>query len=278
MAPRTLRPPAAPAKRLSLADVTTKAKNLPSRVLLHGVPGVGKTSLAAHAPAPVFIMSKLETGIESLRDAKLIPEGVGSFPECKTWQQLLETIDVLEKEEHLFKTAVLDVANGAERLCFEHICARDYADRMAAFMAYGNGPKSAVSDWRQMLAAFDRLREIKRMTVIFIAHTQVKNFRNPEGPDYDRFIPELSQDIWGVTHGWADMVLFANYNTTVSKDHGNSGKGKAKGGEQRLLYTTRTAAWDAKNRDNLPEIIPMGDSGNEAWNNFYKEICEAKKG
>lgn len=241
------------------------------------MPGIGKTSWAAHAPAPVFIMSKLETGVESLRDAKLIPENVGAFPECKTWQSIFDSLEVLEREDHPYKTVVLDVINGAERLCFEHVASRDYADRMAAFMAYQNGPKVAVADWRHLLSAFDKLRELKRMTVILIAHTHVRNYRNPEGPDFDRYVPQLSDEVWGVTHGWADIVLFANYQTVVTKDYG-APKGKGNEGSNRLLYSTRTAAWDAKNRDGLPEIISMGNSATEAWANFSKELAECRKG
>ena len=47
------------------------------------------------------------------------------------------------------------------------------------------------------------------------------------------------------------MVLFANYQTFVSKDE----KGKTKvSGNRRVMYTVHNACWDAKNRDDLPEM------------------------
>ena len=47
------------------------------------------------------------------------------------------------------------------------------------------------------------------------------------------------------------MVLFANYQTFVSKDE----KGKTKvSGNRRVMYTVHNACWDAKNRDGLPEM------------------------
>ena len=47
------------------------------------------------------------------------------------------------------------------------------------------------------------------------------------------------------------MVLFANYQTFVTKDE----KGKTKvSGNRRVMYTVHNACWDAKNRDDLPEM------------------------
>lgn len=54
---------------------------------------------------------------------------------------------------------------------------------------------------------------------------------------------------------WADMVLFANYETYVVKEgSGDMKKAKAKGGK-RVMYTTHHPCWDAKNRKGFPEKI-----------------------
>src|SRR5262245_61106155 len=103
--------PATPAKRLSLAEVTSKGKGLPSRVILHGLEGVGKTSWAAHAPAPIFLMARGETGLETLIDTGRLKE-VPHFPECTSWDDLLSAIDSLAKEQHAYKTLVIDTMNG----------------------------------------------------------------------------------------------------------------------------------------------------------------------
>ena len=58
---------------------------------------------------------------------------------------------------------------------------------------------------------------------------------------------------------WCDMLLFLNYKTIVVNVDGNGaakGKNKAQGG-QRVMYTTHTPSWDAKNRHGLPEELPM---------------------
>ncbi len=275
-APRLVRPPSqAPGKRMSLSAIATKGNQLPPRMIVHGVGGIGKTSFAAYAPKPVFLMSKLETGAVSLMDAGLIPDGqIGCLPECQTWDDTLAGVEALTQEPHDFKTVVADVANGFERLCFDFVTGRDYKGSAAQFNAYKAGPEVAVNDWRAFLGALDRLRETRKMLVILLAHTKVKNFRNPEGPDYDRFVPDMSEQGWAATYAWADVVLFANYATQVLDERGKRGKGQ--GGEERFLYTERCAAYDAKNRYGLPELIAMGTDGRAAWTNFKTAYDQAK--
>lgn len=54
---------------------------------------------------------------------------------------------------------------------------------------------------------------------------------------------------------WADMLLFANYETILVTDD-KSKKQKAQGG-QRMMWTSHTTFADAKNRFNLPEKLPF---------------------
>lgn len=262
--------------KLTLSDIQRGKSKLPPRIICHGVPGVGKSSCPAFGPKPIWLMSKLETGIVSLRDADLVPEGVENFPECQTWQDVFDLIELLRTSDHQYKTLVIDTLNGLERMCHDHVVQRDYNNRYAAFAAYQSGFKVAVNDWRLFLAELDRLREARGMLIWLIAHTKVQNFKNPEGPDYDRYQPDLNPETWSVTHGWADIVLFMNYDQEAVKEVG-AGKAKGKGGVNRFVYTTRTAAWDAKHRHGLPEIISMGSSGKESWDNF-KTAMQAVNG
>ena len=135
------------------------------------------------------------------------------------------------------------------------------------------GFEVSLGDWRLLLNALDRLRETKRMAIVGLCHTRVVTFKNPEGADFDRYAPALHPKTWELTHRWADHVLFANFYMTVERD---GVRPKAFGGQERLLYTTRHAAYDAKNRAGLPEQIDMGDSGDEAWTNFFSALKAAK--
>lgn len=261
------------------AAVRTKGSGLPSRLILHGVEGVGKTSFAASAPKPIVLMARGETGLETLIDTGQLPE-VPHLPEIMDWHELLSAIEWLTTAEHDHKTLVLDTLNGCERLCHEAVCARefngDWSER--GFTGYQRGWEISLADWREFLGLLDRLRERKRMAIIALCHTKVKPFKNPEGPDYDRYQPDMHEKTWGLTHKWSDIVLFANHYVEVVTDNANSKKGKGRSAQVRVMYTTRHAAYDAKHRHGLPDDIAMGNSGSEAWSNFMQAIKSAKGG
>ncbi len=131
----------------------------------------------------------------------------------------------------------------------------------------------SCAEWRLLLSALDRLREEKKMAIIGLCHTKVTPFRNPAGADFDRYQPAVHAKTWELTHRWADIVLFANYYTSTEKQ---DGRAKGIGGQDRIMYTVRHAAYDAKNRAGLPEEIDMGTTGKEAWTNFIEAMKTAK--
>jgi hypothetical protein len=132
----------------------------------------------------------------------------------------------------------------------------------------------AQADWRTLLTALDRLREERRMGVLALCHSKVAPFKNPEGPDYDRFTPDLHAKTWSLTHKWADLVLFLNFETYV--DAGRTPRAKGQGGTRRVLCTERTAAFDAKNRHGLPERIECGDTAADGWANLAAAVRAAR--
>jgi len=71
---------------------------------------------------------------------------------------------------------------------------------------------------------------------------------------FDRYEIKLSKQTKPMIKEWADALLFANYKMHVVE---RDGKNKAVGGKERVIYTSHTAAWDAKNRYGVPEELPM---------------------
>lgn len=269
LAPPPRRPQQAPPIDF-LSQIKTSGSGLPSRIVLHGVEGVGKTSFAAQAPAPIFGQSRGETGLETLIDSKQV-KSTAHFPEWKTWQEAIGSLRQLVASDHKYETLVIDTLNGLERLCHEHVCNRDFKGDWTdkGFMGYMRGYEVALSDWRELLALLDQVRA-KRIAIICLVHTRVARFSNPEGTDYDRYEPDMHRKTWGLTHKWADMVLFSTFYTVVDSD------GKGQGGQERILYTERHAAYDAKNRSGLPESIGFGPDAATAWRNFTTAVQAAR--
>jgi len=269
-------------KRFTLADTQQASAALANRYGLHAREGWGKTSLAAHAPKPIFIQTRGETGLDTLISNGQLPQ-TPHFPEIQTWDELTAAIRFLIDEQHPYRTLVLDTVNGAERLCYEHVCHRDFNDEWGdkGFGGYQRGYEVSQAEWRMFLNALDDLRRAKNMTVFFLIHTKVKTFKNPEGADFDRWAPDMHEKCWGLTHKWLDCVLFGNFETVVSLAKSDKGdvtkKGKAATDSCRMLYTQQRPAFDAKNRLGLPEEIEMGNSATEAWQALTAAIKSSRK-
>ncbi len=259
--------------RPSISEITGKGSGLPNRYITHATEGWGKTSFGAQTPKPVFVQIGGETGLETLIDAGRLPE-VPHFPAVQSWDDLLGSVETLTIDKHPYRTLVLDTMNGAETLCHQYICTRDFNGDWGSkgFGSYNKGYEVSLPEWAAFLGKLDRLRSERKMTIFLLCHTKVKPFKNPEGPDYDRYQPDVHEKTWGLSHKWADCVLFGNFETTVQVDKVDAKKGKGTGGAFRMMYTERHAAYDAKNRLGLPGEIEMGDSPAEAWENFMTAV------
>jgi len=238
----------APPTRMNLGAVVTGRRAQPMRVMLYGVEGVGKSSFAAGAPAPIFLGA--EDGTSEL--------DVHRLPMAEEWQDVLDGIHVLQTEKHAYRTLVVDTVDWAEPLLWKFICKRDDQASIEGY-GYGKGYVAALDEWRFFLARLDGLRRVG-MHVILLAHSWIKPFANPEGDNYDRYELKLNNKAAGLLKEWADCVLFANYETFVKKNDKKQVKGSDNGA--RFIYTERRAAYDAKNRYGLPPQLPL------SWDDF----------
>ena len=261
-----------------LAELQRETKHRPAAIVIYGPPGIGKTSVGAAAPNPVFLVDSQEDGINTLKASRLLPADIPVIPPCQTWADVLSALDSLTTGKHEFGTLVIDTLGGLERLLYDYVCADQYEGKWGdkGFASFARGYEASLPLWRELLNKLDRLRIDRNMRVIALAHSIVKPFKNPEGEDFDRYVVDMHHKMWSVTHKWADAILFANYYVEAQKERG-AARAKGRGGQARFFNTEFSAAYDAKNRHGLPPSIPMGDSGAEAWANLVNEIKAARK-
>jgi hypothetical protein len=217
----------------------------PPRIFVYGVEGIGKTTFAAAAPAPIFIQT--EDGQGAL--------DVARFPMVQSLDDVRQALTTLYLEDHDFSTVVLDSADWLEQIVAKHV----ESTHDAKDLAYGKGALKQAEIWQELLAGLNALRNEKNMAVILIGHSQIKRFDSPETEPYDRYSPKLQERSNALVREWADAVLFANYRTVVKKDEVGFNKTVARGigtGE-RLLYTSEKPAYMAKNRYAFPESLPL---------------------
>lgn len=233
-----------------MLNVQTGPSTEPLRIIVTGGPGVGKTTFAAGAPGVVFLLASNE-GAGDL-DIPRIP--------IDSWATLTKTVQQLATETHTFQTVVIDTIDAMERLCWEHLCARDGVATIADVKkGYQNGYTFAVEEQQALIRGLDKLRA-KGIAIIALAHTAIKPFNDPEGSPYDRHTLAMQKEAVKLWLGWADAVLFAALDVRLVEGSAKSEKDKGKARDvkpARLLWTEERAAYTAKNRQGLPESIPL---------------------
>lgn len=249
---------------------------LPERIVVFAVEGWGKTTLGAYAPRPVFILAPGETGIDTLRAYNRCPEVDAITP--ANWADALAAVDYLSATATGHKTLVIDALGGFERLCHEHVCQRDFKGEWGerGFSAFQKGYDLSIGEWLVLLRKLDRLRAERGVTILALAHAKVKNFRNPLGPDFDKYVVDLHEKTWGVTHKWADAALFGNFYQVL--DGEKKGRVRGVGGNERVLYTEHTDAYDGKNRYGLPAALGIPNDPTKVWETLSNAIAAQKGG
>jgi len=251
--------------RMALGNVKAGKLVSPLRVLLYGVEKVGKSTFAAGAPKPIFICP--EDGTAEL--------DVARFPEPATWEDVLEAVETLTTEPHEYETIVLDTLDWIEPMVLAHVIRNSPPSKSGkkpttieeANGGYGKGYEAAVDQWRRLLDRLAKLRATRSMNVVFLAHSWIKSFNNPAGENFDRYELMINRKAAGVIKQWCDDVLFARHDVETRQD-GQRSKGISS--SARFLHTTHSAAWDAGNRHDLPERMPL------SWTEFWSAVREAR--
>ena len=222
------------------------------KVVIYGPEGIGKSSFAAQFPDPVFIDTEGST--DNMDVARL--------DKPSSWTMLMNEIAFIKANPDSCKPLVVDTIDWAESLAVESVCAQHGKKGIEDF-GWGNGYTYVREEIGRFLNSLSELIDLG-INVVLTAHAQIKTFTQPdEMGSYDRYELKLGKKTSSQTaplvKEWADMVLFCNYETIVMTDK-KSKKSKAQGG-QRVMYTQHHPAWDAKNRHNLPNKLPLDYAG-----------------
>ena len=237
-----------------LQAIQTGKQPMPPRLMIYGTEGIGKSTLAADAPRPVFVQT--EDGLAEIDCSK--------FPLAATIEDVLAALAELNAQSHEFQTVVIDSLDWLERLIWDAICREFRVTSIEkADGGYQRGYIHAQTHWRKVVDALMTLRNGKGMAVILIAHAKVEKFEDPEATTYDRYSPRLNKHASALLTEWCDAVLFATRKFRTEVEDKGFGRertiaiGVGADGGERVLRTVGGPSCVAKNRYGLPGELPL---------------------
>lgn len=237
----------------------------PPRLIVYGEHKVGKSSFGASCPVPIFIDT--EGGLESLH--------VDAFIKCKTYKDVISNIDSLITEDHSYRTLVLDSLDWTEKLIWEDICQRNNWSQIGEG-PYGAGYKMAVNYWREFIEKLDVLNQSRKMIICLLAHAKITKFEDPERENYDRWTLDLHDKAGKLLLEYVDIIGFACLKVaSITKKSGFGETTKAKTTGERQLCLNNKAAYEAGNRYDLPDTLPLD------WKSIAEHVAQtlsARKG
>jgi hypothetical protein len=246
---------------ISLESITSSSVWNPQKIIAYGVQGLGKTTFGCTFEKPILL--RTEDGAAAM--------DVPTFPMARSYNDIVEMIQALHGD-HPFKTVVLDSLDWLEPLVWAQTCARLGITSIEG-VGYGKGYAEADSEWATLMGGFDSLRYNRGMTIVCIAHSEIKTFTPPDSPPYDRYQIKLHKRAWAKWQEWSDMTLFLNFEKRIVK---NKDQVRAEGSGQRVIYTEERPSMVAKNRWNLPFQIDIGND--RTWNAFHAALADATNG
>lgn len=212
------------------------------KIVVYGPEGIGKSTFAARFPDPVFIDTEGST-----KDMD-----VARFDKATSWAMIMQQVRYVIDHPECCKTLVIDTADWAERIEIASLCEQKGWSGLED-LGYGKGYTYSAEEFGKFLNLLEDVIG-KGVNVVMTAHAQLRKVELPEEMGaYDHWEMKTSKKVAPMIREWADAVFFANYKTRIIEV---DKKKKAQGG-QRIMYTTHTPFWDAKNRYDLPDELPF---------------------
>lgn len=245
-------------------------ENEGEKVIIYGGSGMGKSSLAAMAPKPVFI--GVDDGGRKIRDAR---NGgiIDAFDNVETF----EDVRAISSNPALFaahKTLVIDTATKTQELAVPYVLANYNKDgkKVGNLEDYGWG-KGYIHQgevMRLLLADCDIL--VRRgINVILLCQESAITVANAEGADYLMDGPKLVHNkqvsIRSEFCEWADHVIRIGFNDTTVAAAVGAKVGKVQGTDTtRVLLAQGARHFFAKSRTlQEPRISFAGANDDSLW-------------
>lgn len=224
------------------------------RITIYGKQGIGKSTLGGQFPDPLFLLTE--------KNALVGCKSLGLF---KTYEDLWNEVDELLKLETFpFKTLVLDSVSALDELVKNRTLEKSPLigkDKRApetlaeAWGGYGAGFEKAAALHRALKHKLDKFQD-KGVTVVYIAHLEVKNYKSPEEEDYNILSIRMNADKSRVVYiDDVDAVLYCKEQAFVSQTE--SKRNIVRGTGKHVISAYSSEVHVSKNRFAMSKDIDM---------------------
>jgi AAA domain len=233
----------------SMASLRSTQSTNPPVCIFYGVDKVGKTSLAAQFPDPVYLNTN---GERPPNDVEL-----ATFGEIETLDDVFDSIQALLTEPHDRKTLIVDSLDGLEPIMWAATCKRIGVSTIEE-AGYGKGYVEADVEWNEYLQAVGALAAAG-IAVVQLAHPEIIRFDSPTTDPYSRYTIKLHKRAAALVREKADIIGFLNYRVTLKEKEVAPKKSvaHAESGGDRNIHLEERAGFIAGNRYSMPPSVPF---------------------
>ncbi len=257
----------------------------PSLIVLYGVNGCGKSSFCAGteygkgAPNPLYM--NINDGLDTINVAK---EKISSYAEA------IEFLDSVLTDEHDFKTLVIDAADDMERLICSEIIRKAPINKSGVKpkciedIGFQAGSEELVILWEDILNRLRKIRDVKKMHIVFLAQLDTKKDNNLNGTSLSVKTPKLhggtlkGDTTLALFTGWCDILGLMEWEKITVTDESaftiKGGKPKLRIANRGSLYlhVVEDGAHKAKNRYDITDKIDITENGWQELGNLVNEF------
>lgn len=165
-------------------------------IMLYGLPGVGKTSLAAQFEQ--VLIAGFEMGTNALNNIYVQP--------VKTWQDWKTMVSQLSRKPELqekFHAIAIDTVDEAWNLCVKWVCTQNGVDSLGD-LAWGKGYDIAKKEFQQTF----RDLTYSGYGLIFTSHSTEKVFKNEKNEEYTQIVPALPNRPFDIINKMVDIIAY----------------------------------------------------------------------
>ena len=196
-------------------------------ILLYGLPGVGKTSLASEFKN--VLIAGFEMGTNALNNVYVQP-----IKTWKDWRDMVKQLCTKDALTDKFDSIAIDTADFAWDLCVKWICSQNGVEKLGD-IPWGGGYDLAKKEYTQTF----RDLTYSGYGLVFISHSTEKTYKNEKGEDYTQIVPALPNRPFDIVNKMVDIIAYIREIPVEIGDKVENKRYMFLRGDQRFLAKSR---------------------------------------